>query len=166
MLQHPFNEQQQHQNHRDSFRSYVTVYENEPQSVAWLVVDMLQHPFNEQQQHQNHRDSFRSYVTVYENESQSVKNGGDAPDFALLNGEIISSQCDDVLLYPPFEENYFGKLYCTNFRICFVPLTQQQQRDPCCSRCLFFDDDHQVPLCCIAAVHYTSSPIGMAVFHF
>ncbi|VDM45427.1 unnamed protein product [Toxocara canis] len=77
----------------------------------------------------------------------------------MLLGEIVSSQCDDVLLYPPFRENLFGKLYCTNFRICFVPLARQR-RDPCCSRSVIFDDEYQFPLCSIETLFYTSSPIS------
>ncbi|VBB31123.1 unnamed protein product, partial [Acanthocheilonema viteae] len=73
---------------------------------------------------QQHRDSFRSYVAAYDSDI-AVKEINEAPNFVLLNGEIVSSQCDDVLLYPPFEDNYFGKLYCTNFRICFVPLARK-----------------------------------------
>uniref|UniRef100_A0A915Q7U0 Myotubularin phosphatase domain-containing protein n=1 Tax=Setaria digitata TaxID=48799 RepID=A0A915Q7U0_9BILA len=114
---------------------------------------MLLHPSDEQQ----HRDSFRSYVAAYDTRT-SVKDGNEVPNFVLLSGEIVSSQCDDVLLYPPFQENYFGKLYCTNFRICFVPLTQKPP-DPCCSRSIIFTDDHQVPLCSIAAIHYSPTPI-------
>ncbi|VDM95360.1 unnamed protein product, partial [Thelazia callipaeda] len=72
--------------------------------------------------------------------------------------EIVSSQCDNVLLYPSFRHNYFGKLYCTNFRICFVPLTDKQP-DPCCSRSLVLEDEHQVPLCSVAAIYCSPSPI-------
>ncbi|VDM14696.1 unnamed protein product, partial [Wuchereria bancrofti] len=72
--------------------------------------------------------------------------------------EIVSSRCDDVLLYPPFQDNYFGKLYCTNFRICFIPLAQKQP-DPCCSRSVIFADEHHVPLCSIASIYYSPSPI-------
>ncbi|OZC12411.1 hypothetical protein X798_00042 [Onchocerca flexuosa] len=114
---------------------------------------MLLHPSDEQE----HRDSFRSYVAAYDNQIP-VKDVNEAPNFILLEGEIISSQCDDVLLYPPFQDNYFVKLYCTNFRICFVPFTQKLP-DPCCSRSIIFTDEHQVPLCSIAAIHYSSSPI-------
>ncbi|KAM3720709.1 Myotubularin-related protein [Dirofilaria immitis] len=114
---------------------------------------MLLHSTDEQQ----HRDSFRSYVAAYDNQIV-VKDVNETPNFILLDGEIISSQCDDVLLYPSFQDNYFGKLYCTNCRICFVPLAEKQP-DPCCSRSIIFTDGHQVPLCSIASIHYSSSPI-------
>uniref|UniRef100_A0A9J2P7L3 Myotubularin phosphatase domain-containing protein n=1 Tax=Ascaris lumbricoides TaxID=6252 RepID=A0A9J2P7L3_ASCLU len=111
---------------------------------------------------------FRDAVAAFNRFSQqfSVKDVNDIPDFPLLHGEIVSSQCDDVLLYPPFRENLFGKLYCTNFRICFVPLARQR-RDPCCSRSVIFDDDYQFPLCSIETLFYTSSPIiGRALRKF
>uniref|UniRef100_F1KX41 Myotubularin-related protein 10-B n=1 Tax=Ascaris suum TaxID=6253 RepID=F1KX41_ASCSU len=113
------------------------------------------------------RNSFRSYVAAFQKDDQNtVKDVNDIPDFPLLHGEIVSSQCDDVLLYPPFRENLFGKLYCTNFRICFVPLARQR-RDPCCSRSVIFDDDYQFPLCSIETLFYTSSPIiGRALRKF
>ncbi|KAK6106018.1 Myotubularin-like phosphatase domain family protein [Brugia pahangi] len=114
---------------------------------------MLLHPSDEQQR----RDSFRSYVAAYDSHVE-VKDINETPNFILLNGEIVSSQCNDVLLYPPFQDNYFGKLYCTNFRICFIPLAQKQP-DPCCSRSVIFADEHQVPLCSIASIYYSPSPI-------
>uniref|UniRef100_A0A1I8EIT1 Uncharacterized protein n=1 Tax=Wuchereria bancrofti TaxID=6293 RepID=A0A1I8EIT1_WUCBA len=114
---------------------------------------MLLHPSDEQQ----HRDSFRSYVAAYDSQVE-VKDINETPNFILLNGEIVSSRCDDVLLYPPFQDNYFGKLYCTNFRICFIPLAQKQP-DPCCSRSVIFADEHHVPLCSIASIYYSPSPI-------
>lgn len=104
-----------------------------------------------------HADSFRSYIDAFrDDEDRKVVDG--SPDFPLLKGEIVSSQCDDVVLYPPFRENLFGKLYCTNFRICFVPLAEEH-RDPCCSRSLIFADDYQLPLCSVEAVHYASTPV-------
>ncbi|VDK89263.1 unnamed protein product [Litomosoides sigmodontis] len=114
---------------------------------------MLLNPSDEHQ----HRDSFRSYIAAYDNQI-AVKDTNEAPNFILLSGEIVSSQCDDVLLYPPFQDNYFGKLYCTNFRICFVPLTQKEP-DPCCSRSIIFTDEHQIPLFSIASIYYSPSPI-------
>uniref|UniRef100_A0A915AM95 Myotubularin phosphatase domain-containing protein n=2 Tax=Parascaris univalens TaxID=6257 RepID=A0A915AM95_PARUN len=114
-----------------------------------------------------YRNSFRSYVAAFQKDDQNAeKDINDIPEFPLLHGEIVSSQCDDVLLYPPFRENLFGKLYCTNFRICFVPLARQR-RDPCCSRSVIFDDDYQFPLCSIETLFYTSSPIiGRALRKF
>ncbi|VDD88301.1 unnamed protein product [Enterobius vermicularis] len=71
--------------------------------------------------------------------------------------EIVSSQCDDVLFFPAFRENQFGRLYCTNFRLCFVPLTVQfQHREPCCSRSLVISDEYQFPLCSVEAIYFAS----------
>ncbi|VDN51072.1 unnamed protein product [Dracunculus medinensis] len=104
-----------------------------------------------------HKDSFRSYVATFNNQNRPDPIN-DEPDFLLLKGELISSQCGDVLLDPPFRENLFGKLYCTNFRICFVPLIEKRP-DPCCSRNLVFANDFQLPLCSLETIFYSSHPI-------
>uniref|UniRef100_A0A0N5A9U2 Myotubularin phosphatase domain-containing protein n=1 Tax=Syphacia muris TaxID=451379 RepID=A0A0N5A9U2_9BILA len=111
-------------------------------------------------------DTFKSYIDVYRDTKTFSSSASEQPDIQLLKGlsfsilfirEIISSHCDNVLFYRPFRENQFGKLYCTNFRLCFVPTVQN--REPCCSRSLVLSDDFHFPLCSVEAIYFASSPL-------
>uniref|UniRef100_A0A914X4Q9 Myotubularin phosphatase domain-containing protein n=1 Tax=Plectus sambesii TaxID=2011161 RepID=A0A914X4Q9_9BILA len=110
------------------------------------------------------RDSFRSYVKfgptdrLNSSDDVPINEFGSESDLRLLTDELIAALCENIIYYPAFGDNRFGKILCTNFRLCFIPLAEIMQ-DPCCSRSLILADKYEIPLCAIEEIHYCSIPL-------